>query len=90
MRKSIKRLTAAVLFMSITVSSTFFLTACKNNDVSSKNKIVVFNYGDYIDSTLLDKFEKETGIKVSHVPHRYAGHFSARAGGGKQRVILRT
>ena len=64
MRKSIKRLTAAVLFMSITVSSTFFLTACKNNDVSSKNKIVVFNYGDYIDSTLLDKFEKETGIKV--------------------------
>ena len=60
MRKSIKRLTAAVLFMSITVSSTFFLTACKNNDVSSKNKIVVFNYGDYIDSTLLDKFEKET------------------------------
>ena len=55
MRKSIKRLTAAVLFMSITVSSTFFLTACKNNDVSSKNKIVVFNYGDYIDSTLLDK-----------------------------------
>ena len=56
MRKSIKRLTAAVLFMSITVSSTFFLTACKNNDVSSKNKIVVFNYGDYIDSTLLDKF----------------------------------
>lgn len=64
MRKSIKRLTAAVLFMSITVSSTFFLTAYKNNDVSSKNKIVVFNYGDYIDSTLLDKFEKETGIKV--------------------------
>ena len=37
MRKSIKRLTAAVLFMSITVSSTFFLTACKNNDVSKPN-----------------------------------------------------
>ena len=29
MRKSIKRLTAAVLFMSITVSSTFFLLRVK-------------------------------------------------------------
>lgn len=62
MRKSIKRLTAAVLFMSITVSSTFFLTACKNNDVSSKNKIVVFNYGDYIDSTLLDKLDRRAHV----------------------------
>ena len=61
MRKSIKRLTAAVLFMSITVSSTFFLTACKNNDVSSKNKIVVFNYGDYIDSRFLINLRKKQG-----------------------------
>lgn len=64
MIKSIKRITAAVLFVSITVSSMFFMTSCKKKGTSSKNRIVVFNYGDYIDQTLLDKFEKETGIKV--------------------------
>ena len=64
MIKSIKRITAAVLFVSITVSSMFFMTSCKKKGTSSKNRIVVFNYGDYIDQTLLDKFEKETSIKV--------------------------
>ena len=62
--KNLKRIMSAVLFMSIMVSSTFFLTSCKQKNTSSKNKIIVFNYGDYIDSSLLDKFEKETGIKV--------------------------
>ena len=57
MIKSIKRITAAVLFVSITVSSMFFMTSCKKKGTSSKNRIVVFNYGDYIDQTLLDKFE---------------------------------
>ena len=49
MIKSIKRITAAVLFASITVSSMFFMTSCKKKGTSSKNRIVVFNYGDYID-----------------------------------------
>lgn len=42
MIKSIKRITAAVLFVSITVSSMFFMTSCKKKGTSSKNRIVVF------------------------------------------------
>ena len=31
---------------------------------SSGNTLTVFNWGDYIDEDLIDKFEEETGIKV--------------------------
>ena len=31
---------------------------------SSGNTLTVFNWGDYIDEDLIEKFEKETGIKV--------------------------
>ena len=33
---------------------------------ASQEKLVVFNYGDYIDRDELDRFEKETGIKVAY------------------------
>lgn len=31
---------------------------------SGKNTLTIYNWGDYIDTELVDKFEKETGIKV--------------------------
>lgn len=31
---------------------------------SSGNTLTIFNWGDYINSDLVDRFEKETGIKV--------------------------
>ena len=31
---------------------------------SSGNTLTIFNWGDYIDETLIEKFEEETGIKV--------------------------
>lgn len=33
---------------------------------SSRESINVFNWGEYIDDSLLDKFEEETGIKVNY------------------------
>jgi spermidine/putrescine transport system substrate-binding protein len=31
---------------------------------SSGNTLTIFNWGDYIDETLIERFEKETGVKV--------------------------
>ncbi len=50
--------------MTVVLGLSSLLTACGQKDVSSSNRIVVFNYGDYIDRELLDQFEQETGIKV--------------------------
>lgn len=56
-----KKLTAVILCLSLSLS----LVSCgKNTEQKAKNQIVVFNYGDYIERSLLDKFEEETGIKV--------------------------
>lgn len=42
------------------------LTACGPSDGHHADEIVVFNYGDYIDATVLDQFKKETGIRVAY------------------------
>lgn len=36
------------------------------NSGSSTNKLVIYNWGDYIDPALLKKFTKETGIRVQY------------------------
>lgn len=33
---------------------------------SASDKLVIYNWGDYIDPDLLTKFTKETGIKVQY------------------------
>ncbi|WP_297812404.1 PotD/PotF family extracellular solute-binding protein [uncultured Finegoldia sp.] len=39
----------------------FLLTSCSKEE---SNILYVYNWGEYIEPTLIDKFEKETGIKV--------------------------
>ena len=51
-----------LMLLGITFAIT--LTACGSS--SSKDKLTVLNYGKYIDSDVLDTFEKETGIKVEY------------------------
>ena len=34
------------------------------SEAGGKNTIVVLNYGEYIDTSVLKQFQKETGIKV--------------------------
>ena len=65
--RSFKIKTAITLIAGfIILGASTVLTACGTNSSKkdSSNQIVVFNYGDYIDRDLLDKFEKETGIEV--------------------------
>lgn len=45
------------------------LTGCggsgKNGSSGDDNKLYVYNWGEYIDESVIDDFEKETGIQVS-------------------------
>ena len=49
------------------IISTIAFTGCFSSGKKSddKNTVTVFNYGDYIDVSVLKTFEKETGIKVT-------------------------
>lgn len=40
--------------------------AMKQGSGSSSDKLVIYNWGDYIDPELLDKFTEETGIQVQY------------------------
>src|SRR5699024_8050988 len=58
MKKFIKRI--IVFFMLVLMLS--LLTGCKNNEKT----INIYNWGDYIDPTVIKDFEKEYGIKVNY------------------------
>ena len=59
--KKLKKFVALISSL-VLISSSF--VGCKNNEDSGKRTLNVFNYGDYIDEDLIDKFEEETGIEV--------------------------
>lgn len=63
-RTMLSRLTAAGL--AVLLSASGLLTACGTTEKKSDKRIVVFNYGDYIDRDVLKQFEKETGISVAY------------------------
>lgn len=61
-----KKLTPVFLAIVI-VSALLLYTISKLNSAqgySSGNTLTIFNWGDYIDETLVERFEQETGIKV--------------------------
>ncbi|URM31218.1 ABC transporter substrate-binding protein [Cytobacillus firmus] len=62
MKKLIQAL-AAVLIVS---SALLYIVSGLNTSqgYTSGNTLTIFNWGDYIDAELVDKFEQETGIKV--------------------------
>ena len=55
-------------FLAITIASAVLLYSINSlNDsqgYSGGNTLTIYNWGDYIDAELLDRFEEETGIKV--------------------------
>ena len=59
--KKLKKFVALISSL-VLISSTF--VGCKNNDDNGKRTLNVFNYGDYINEDLIDKFKQETGIDV--------------------------
>lgn len=59
--KKLKKFVAVISSL-VLISSSF--VGCKNNEDNGKRTLNVFNYGDYINEDLIDKFEEETGIEV--------------------------
>ena len=61
--KKFKLLSALSIVIVLTVS--LFSGCSKASDPNTK-VLNLYNWGDYIDPSLIDKFEKETGIKVNY------------------------
>lgn len=61
-----KRLKKLVTLFSITVLTTSFFVGCNSSKAGENGTINVFNWGEYIDESLIKDFEKETGIKVNY------------------------
>ncbi|UKI37892.1 MAG: PotD/PotF family extracellular solute-binding protein [Clostridiales bacterium] len=53
-----KKIIALILMLAVVIGC---FSGCSGK---SKTTIRVYNWGEFIDMDLLDKFEKETGIKV--------------------------
>jgi spermidine/putrescine transport system substrate-binding protein len=56
------------VFLTISLVSVILLITISRMNAaqgfSSGNTLTIFNWGDYIDETLIERFEKETGVKV--------------------------
>ncbi|MDF2842809.1 MAG: putative secreted protein [Herbinix sp.] len=50
-----------ILLLVVLLLSVSLLSACSKE---SKEKVYVYNWGEYIDEEVLDLFEEETGIEV--------------------------
>lgn len=75
------------ILLSLLVVSTFLLTACGG---SKKPQINVYNWGDFIDKSVLDDFQKETGIKVNYSTYvtNEDLYVKLKKGGGNYDVVF--
>lgn len=57
---------AGVLGVIVILTSLSFILQKNSGSGSQSDKLVIYNWGDYIDPALLKKFTKETGIEVQY------------------------
>lgn len=62
-RKELKK-TLALLLCAATLGGA--LAGCSGGTTASKGEVNVYNWGEYIDMSVLEDFEAETGIKVNY------------------------
>lgn len=60
-RKNMKNMIAAHILM---LSAAAVLTGCGSSSDGENGQVIVYNWGEYIDSETIEMFEAETGIKV--------------------------
>ncbi|MFL4358198.1 ABC transporter substrate-binding protein [Streptococcus uberis] len=57
---------SGVLGIILILASSTFILQKKTGSANQSDKLVIYNWGDYIDPALLKKFTKETGIQVQY------------------------
>ena len=64
------------------------LTGCGNSKYTGE--VNVYNWGEYIDESIFDKFEEETGIKVDSqtYPNNESMYSTLKTGGASYDVII--
>lgn len=55
-----------ILGLTLAIAVMIALTGCSGSEKTKKVTLNVYNWGDYIDESVLDDFTKETGINVSY------------------------
>lgn len=54
------------LFLTCALAFSLALTGCSGSNENSAGEVNVYNWGVYIDESVLDEFEEQTGIKVNY------------------------
>ncbi|HEK9106383.1 TPA: ABC transporter substrate-binding protein [Streptococcus equi subsp. zooepidemicus] len=57
---------AGIIGVILLLATLSFILQKKTSSASQSDKLVIYNWGDYIDPALLKKFTKETGIEVQY------------------------
>lgn len=57
---------AGILVIIVVLAGLSFAIQKKTGSANQSDKLVIYNWGDYIDPALLKKFTKETGIQVQY------------------------
>ena len=65
MRRLYSFLVGVMAIIALLAGLSFYMTQ-QSNGGGSSNKLVIYNWGDYIDPALLKKFTKETGYQVQY------------------------
>ena len=83
MKRTVSVLVAAVLILTV------LLAGC-GKKAASKGEVNVYNWGEYIDESVLTQFENETGIKVNYstYPSNEAMYSVLETGGSSYDVII--
>lgn len=63
MKKILSKGIVSVLGISVLAA---LLSGCQSKTAQNAGELYVYNWGEYIDDTVIEEFEKETGIKVKY------------------------
>ncbi len=86
MKKILKKISLLGLIFGITIMS----SACGKGGVDSSKVLNVYNVGEYIDESIIDEFEKKTGIDVQYSTYdtNEMMYQKVKSGGTKYDVIF--